>query len=171
MPMRYTCIDSPVGRLLIAGDDKGLRRIAFPGRNALPEPGWIEDPHPFAAVHSQLDSYFRGDRTDFDVPLAPITTPFQGRVLAELLAVPYGTTVSYGELARRIGKPTAARAVGMANGRNPIPLIIPCHRVIGANGDLTGFGGGLEAKRQLLALERRHAGRGAAGHGGAQALR
>jgi methylated-DNA-[protein]-cysteine S-methyltransferase len=155
--IRYTHIDSPIGLLLIAGDDTGIRRIGFPGGKHVlrPDPAWAEDADAFADARAQLDAYFAGERSEFDLPLAPETTPFQGRVLSELRKVPYGTTVSYGELARRVGNPRASRAVGMANGRNPIPIVIPCHRVIGANGDLTGFGGGLDTKRRLLALEGR----------------
>lgn len=155
--MRYTYLDSPIGPLLIAGDGTGIRRISFPGGKHVlrPEPEWIEDPSAFTEARTQLDAYFTGELTEFDLSLAPETTPFQGRVLAELRKVPYGSTVSYGELARRVGNPKASRAVGMANGRNPIPIVIPCHRVIGANGDLTGFGGGLDTKRRLLALESR----------------
>jgi methylated-DNA-[protein]-cysteine S-methyltransferase len=154
--MRYDDLDSPVGGRLIAGDDEGLRCIGFPeGRGARrPEPQWREDPAGFAEVRRQLEAYFAGDLTEFELPLAPRTTPFQGRVLAELRKVPYGSTVSYGELARRVGNPKASRAVGLANGRNPIPIVIPCHRVIGADGSLTGYGGGLDIKRRLLALER-----------------
>lgn len=159
--MRYNYLDSPVGRLLIAGDDEDLHCIGFPaGRGARrPEAEWREDPAGFAEVRRQLEAYFAGEITDFELPLAPRTTPFQGRVLDELRKVPYGTTVSYGELARRVGNPKASRAVGLANGRNPIPIVIPCHRVIGANGNLTGYGGGLPLKRKLLALEQRFAGR------------
>lgn len=159
--MHYNYLDSPVGRLLIAGDDDGLQCIGFPGGRGArrPEPEWREDPSGFAEVRRQLEAYFAGELTDFELPLAPRTTPFQGRVLAELRKVPYGTTVSYGELARRVGNPKASRAVGLANGRNPIPIVIPCHRVIGANGNLTGYGGGLPVKRQLLALEQSFAGR------------
>lgn len=157
--MKYTYLDSPIGRLLIAGDEAGIRRISFAGGKRIlkPEPGWVEDAGAFAEARAQLTAYFAGELTEFDLALAPETTPFQGRVLAELRKVPYGATVSYGELARRVGNPKASRAVGMANGRNPIPIVIPCHRVIGANGDLTGFGGGLDTKRRLLALERRYA--------------
>lgn len=155
--MRYTYLDSPIGPLLIAGDEAGIRRISFPGgkRTLKPDPDWVEDENAFPEARRQLTAYFAGELTEFDLPLAPETTPFQSRVLTELRKVPYGATVSYGELARRVGNPKASRAVGMANGRNPIPIVIPCHRVIGANGDLTGFGGGLDTKRKLLALERR----------------
>lgn len=155
--MRYTYLDSPIGALLVAGDEAGIRRIGFPGGKHVlkPDRTWVEDADAFADAGAQLDAYFAGELAEFDLPLAPQTTPFQGRVLAELRKVPYGTTVSYGELARRVGNPKASRAVGMANGRNPIPIVIPCHRVIGADGDLTGFGGGLDIKRRLLALESR----------------
>ncbi|MES1944204.1 methylated-DNA--protein-cysteine methyltransferase Ogt [Salinisphaera sp. PC39] len=153
--MRYTHFDSPVGRLLLARDARGLRRIGFPEGRLAPEPGpgWERDDNAFDDVREQLQAYFDGRLTAFDLPLAPVTTPFQGRVLAELRKVPYGRTVTYGELARRVGNPRASRAVGMANGRNPLPIVIPCHRVIGADGSLTGFGGGIEVKRRLLKME------------------
>lgn len=156
--MRYTHFDSPVGRLLLARDARGLRRIGFPeGRLApAPAPDWERDDNAFDDVREQLQAYFDGRLASFDLTLAPVTTPFQGRVLEELRKVPYGRTVTYGELARRVGNPRASRAVGMANGRNPLPIVIPCHRVIGADGSLTGFGGGIEVKRRLLELEHRH---------------
>lgn len=158
--MRYTYFDSPVGRLLLAADERGLRHIGFPDERGARDPAadWREDPAALDEVRRQLDDYFQGRRQRFDLAVAPATTPFQGRVLALLREIPYGTTVSYGEVARRLGNPKASRAVGMANGRNPVPIVIPCHRVVGADGSLTGFGGGLEVKRRLLALERRHAG-------------
>jgi methylated-DNA-[protein]-cysteine S-methyltransferase len=115
---------------------------------------------PFAAVKEQLAAYFRGDLQAFDLPLAPAGTPFQRRVWQELARIPYGETISYGELARRVGNPKAARAVGLANGQNPLPIIVPCHRVIGSDGRLTGYGGGLPRKEALLALERKGNGRG-----------
>jgi methylated-DNA-[protein]-cysteine S-methyltransferase len=115
--------------------------------------GWREDEAPLAPVISQLDQYFNPGRTTFDLPLDPRGTAFQQRVWQELLRIPYGETASYGDIAERIGNPKACRAVGMANRRNPIPLIIPCHRVIGHDGSLTGFGGGLAVKERLLALE------------------
>lgn len=158
--MEYTYMDSPVGRLMIAGDAACIRMIAFP-KDGVPHPapaGGRESARAFEPAVRQLEAYFAGELTEFDLPLAPKTSPFQGKVLAELVKIPFGTTVSYGELARQVGNPRAARAVGMANGRNPIPIVIPCHRVIGANGELTGFGGGLEAKRWLLALEQQVAG-------------
>ncbi len=157
--MRYTYMDSPVGELMLAGDNDGLCWIGFAGGSMARRAGvdWVRDSALLPVVREQLEAYFSGQLQQFDLPLAPRLTPFQARVLDELRKVPYGTTVSYGELARRTGNPRASRAVGMANARNPIPIIIPCHRVIGANGDLTGFGGGVDIKRQLLALEQRYA--------------
>ncbi len=156
--MRYTYMDSPVGELMLAGDYDGLCWIGFAGGPMARRAGaeWVRDPALLPVVREQLDAYFSGQLQQFDVPLAPRTTPFQRRVLDALCKVPYGTTISYSELARRAGNPRAARAVGMANARNPIPVIIPCHRVIGAGGELTGFGGGLERKRWLLAHEQAH---------------
>ncbi|WP_435104976.1 methylated-DNA--[protein]-cysteine S-methyltransferase [Arhodomonas sp. AD133] len=152
--MLYTYLDSPIGELMLAGDEAGLHRIALPREGGhVPLPQWRQAGEAFAEARRQLTAYFAGELTDFDLPLAPQVTPFQGRVLAVLQQVPYGETVSYGELARRIGNPKASRAVGMANGRNPLPIVIPCHRVIGAGGALTGYGGGLAIKRYLLDLE------------------
>ena len=160
--MFYTMLASPVGELLLAGDEDALRVIGFPsGRGAaLPEEDWEENPAPFAEAAEQLGDYFAGKRHAFDLPLAPTGTPFQREVLAALQQIPYGETRSYGELAKAVGRPKASRAVGAANGRNPLPIVIPCHRAIGSDGSLTGFGGGLETKRFLLDLERRHAGVG-----------
>jgi len=149
-------IDTPVGTLLLAGDAEHLKKVHFqagPHRQR-PDPGWSADPRPFAALIAQLEEYFAGRRRTFAVPLAPEGTPFQLTVWRALTAIPYGETVSYGELARRIGKPDAPRAVGLANGANPLPILVPCHRVIGADGSLTGFGGGLAIKSRLLTLER-----------------
>lgn len=153
--MRYCFMESPVGRLFLAGDREGLRHIDFPEekRPVVPKPDWREMPAFFSAAVSELQEYFSGRRRRFSIDIKPEGTPFQRTVWRALRRVPYGKTVSYGELARRIGNPGASRAVGMANGANPIPIIIPCHRVIGANGDLTGFGGGLKVKRFLLELE------------------
>lgn len=152
-------IASPVGPLtLVAAGGRltGLymqvRRHA-PGAAALGEPG-DPDAEPFAAAAGQLAAYFAGDLTSFDLPLGMAGTPFQRRVWAQLLEIPFGQTVSYGELAVAIGKPSASRAVGLANGRNPISIVVPCHRVVGSDGSLTGYGGGLDRKRFLLALER-----------------
>jgi methylated-DNA-[protein]-cysteine S-methyltransferase len=156
-PMRYTQIESPLGPLLLAADDAGLRHILFvKGKRAVrPNPTWRQDPGPLQETIRQLRRYFAGDLETFDLPLAPEGTPFQLGVWRRLCDVPYGQTISYGELAHRIGNPNASRAVGLANGANPIPIVIPCHRVIGSNGKLTGYGGGLPIKEKLLALERR----------------
>ena len=152
----YTHVDSPVGTLLLAAGDEGLHLIEFQRPR-----------HPMARLHDwqvgendtirltarQLAEYFRGARRDFDLPLAPRGTQFQRTVWRELASIPYGATISYAELARRVGKPSAVRAVGAANGRNPLPLVLPCHRVIGSDGALTGFGGGLPTKEFLLRME------------------
>jgi len=121
-----------------------------------PEPDWIFNEKPFAVARQQLEEYFAGDRREFDLPLNLSGTEFQVQVLEELQRIPYGETTSYGDIAKRIGRPKAMRAVGAANGRNPIPIIVPCHRVIGSSGDLTGFGGGLDTKAALLRLEAEH---------------
>jgi methylated-DNA-[protein]-cysteine S-methyltransferase len=155
--MLYTTVDSPIGELLLLGDGDALHGLYMqdaPKPMTL-EPGWRADRGTFADVRRQLDEYFGGDRTTFDVPLAAAGTPFQRAVWRGLRGIPYGETMSYGELARRIGRPSAVRAVGLANGRNPISVIVPCHRVIGADGTLTGYGGGIERKRLLLELETR----------------
>ena len=157
--MHYRYLDTPIGRLLLARDDEGLRLIRFEGpAEAGPHvPASVgAGPHDnlFEDVVAQLTEYFAGTRRQFDLPLAPAGTPFQQRVWAALLDIPYGHTISYGELASRIGQKSASRAVGLANGSNPLPIVIPCHRVIGANGKLTGYGGGLPIKERLLALER-----------------
>ena len=153
--MTYTFTDSPIGRLLLAGDDAGLRRIEFPeGRHPQePQPGWREERARFSEALRQLDAYFAGRLRRFELPLAPQGTGFQRSVWEALCLIPYGETLSYGELARRLGKPGASRAVGLANGRNPLPIVIPCHRVVGSDGSLTGFGGGLPTKTKLLRLE------------------
>lgn len=153
--MKHTTITSPIGRLLLVGDERTLRGLYMldgPRPPAL-DPGWTEDAGPFAAVTTQLHEYFAGERTDFDVDVELVGTPFQRRVWSALRRIPYGQTISYGELALRIDQPSAVRAVGLANGRNPVSVIVPCHRVIGANGTLTGYGGGVERKRLLLDLE------------------
>jgi methylated-DNA-[protein]-cysteine S-methyltransferase len=151
----FTQTDSPVGELMLVGDREALSGLHFVdgGRPAAAASGWREDPAAFAPVLEQLGEYFAGERTRFDLPLAPRGTDFQLSVWRELLDIPYGQTVSYGQLALRVGSPGAARAVGLANGSNPIALVVPCHRVIGANGTLTGYGGGMERKRWLLDLE------------------
>ena len=119
-----------------------------------PDASWQQSDAPFAAVREQLAEYFAGERQQFDVPLKLAGTPFQQRVWQELVRIPFGTTITYAQLAQRVGQPTASRAVGHANGRNPISIIVPCHRVIGANGKLTGYAGGVDKKQWLLAWER-----------------
>ena len=155
--MSYTIMKSPIGPLMLAGDERGLRLVHFmTGRRPKsPQRDWTEDKTPFKEVVRQLDAYFDGKLKDFELPLCLDGTAFQLLVWNNLRKIPYGETVSYGQLAKRIGSPDAARAVGLANGSNPIPIIIPCHRVIGSNGNLTGFGGGLPLKKKLLALESR----------------
>jgi methylated-DNA-[protein]-cysteine S-methyltransferase len=154
-----TVLDSPVGELTIVATDHGIRAILWPGddpsRVRLAET--TEDPsHPvIAETVAQLVEYFDGERTDFDLPLDPVGTEFQRDAWATLRSIPYGTTVSYGEQAARMGDRRKARAVGAANGRNPISIVVPCHRVVGANGALTGFAGGTETKAWLLDHERR----------------
>jgi methylated-DNA-[protein]-cysteine S-methyltransferase len=152
----YTWMESPTGRLLLAGDDAALRFILFAdGREpATPRPQWRENVTPLRETIRQLRAWFAGELRDFDLALAPEGPAFHQRVWRELCNIPYGETISYGELARRIGSPNASRAVGRANGANPIPIVIPCHRVIGSNGKLTGYGGGLPRKEFLLGLER-----------------
>ena len=153
---RYRIIDSPIGPLTLAGDDdETLSSLSMDGQRhvaSLPDE-CTRDDLAFAKVVDQLDAYFRGDLTDFDVALRLDGTAFQKQVWSALRDIPYGTTESYGALAARIGKPGASRAVGLANGRNPVAIIVPCHRVIGSSGTLTGFGGGLDRKRALLDLE------------------
>lgn len=152
----YWCeTPSPVGPLLLAGDGTSLSLIHFQhGRRPFaPAPDWMQKRAPFDAAVRQLEEYFTGRRRSFELALEPEGTHFQRSVWRLLRAIPYGATVSYGELARRVGNPRASRAVGLANGSNPLPIVVPCHRVIGSNGSLTGFGGGLDAKRHLLALE------------------
>lgn len=155
--VRYTWFESPVGPLLLAGSDAGLKLVSFAeGRRARAvNPDWREDAVIFAEVREQLRSYFAGERTGFNLQLVLEGTEFQKKVWTALQTIPYGETISYKELAERIGNPTAVRAVGAANGANPIPIIIPCHRVIGNDGSLTGFGGGLPLKKKLLQLESR----------------
>ena len=153
----YTYIDTPVGKLMLAGcDDHGLRYIAFQcGKGAMaPRPEWRQSAAPFRVVERQLREYFQGKRTDFDLKLHPKGTPFQKAVWKALAAIPYGETRSYGEIAKAVGSPAAVRAVGLANGRNPLPIVVPCHRVIGARGQLVGYGGGLPVKQALLDRER-----------------
>jgi methylated-DNA-[protein]-cysteine S-methyltransferase len=155
--MHYTNLESPVGPLLLAADERGLRFLSFASskRAMHPEPEWKNDKAPFSETIRQLRAYFGGEMTEFDIPLALEGTGFQMQVWKNLCEIPYGKTVSYGQVADRIGNPKAVRAVGLANGSNPIAIIVPCHRVIGSNGKLTGYGGGLPIKEKLLALESR----------------
>lgn len=154
-PLVHMLMDSPIGTLTLVADGAGLCSIDFPPP-ASPPPGvaWRDgDGGVLADARSQLEEYFAGTRRDFDLRLSPHGTDFQRQVWAALAAIPYGRTWSYRDIAHRIGRPTATRAVGAANGRNPLPIVVPCHRVIGANGTLTGFGGGLPIKAFLLRLE------------------
>lgn len=158
----YDILDTPIGPLLLTGGRRGLRMVDFPhdGRPAMPAVGIARDAAPLAVAAQQLREYFDGERREFDLSRLVLDlqgTPFQIAVWQALLQIPNACTISYGELAQRLGRPSASRAVGAANGANPIPVIVPCHRVIGANGSLTGFGGGLPIKRWLLDHERRHA--------------
>ncbi len=151
----YTFTASPIGRLLLAGDGKALERLHFSSGSKAHEPDatWVEAPGSFAEMSRQLQAYFAGELQEFTMELKPKGTPFQLAVWQELVKIPYGRTCTYGELAKRLGNPNASRAVGLANGSNPIAIVQPCHRVIGANGKLTGFGGGLDVKQRLLDLE------------------
>ena len=155
MTTYYCYHDSPIGPILLAGDGDSLTLLGFPSGSMARrhEQDWVEDKKPFKDVIKQLDQYFKGEREEFDLPLAPMGTNFQQSVWQALTEIPYGETWSYGQLAKHIGRPKASRAVGAANGVNPIPIIVPCHRVIGSSGKLTGFGGGLETKAFLLDLE------------------
>lgn len=154
----YSYVASPLGPLLIAGDSAGLRMIHFQRHPVQqpPAPDWHEDRHLLRAAIDQIEAYFAGTLRQFTLPLAPQGTPFQQAVWDALQRIPYGETTSYGALARQLGKPRAARAVGAANGQNPLALVIPCHRVIGSTGKLTGYAGGLDIKQALLAFERRN---------------
>jgi len=153
----YDHLSTPIGTLLLAADASGLREVWFEtGKHRkTPDPAWKHAPVKLTFARTQLDEYFAGTRKHFELPLHPLGTTFQVTVWRALAKIPYGTTISCGELARRIGQPQAMRAVGAANGRNPLPIVLPCHRVIGSNGSLTGFGGGLPTKRFLLAMEDR----------------
>jgi len=158
-PRLYTYMPSPIGRLLLCGDERRLSALYTAPRSA--DADLVRDRRradgALAPVREQLDAYFEGARLEFDVPLDLDTaTPFRRSVWSALLEIPYGATVTYGELARRLRRPTAARAVGIANGSNPISIIVPCHRVIGSGGSLTGYAGGLERKRYLLRHEAGH---------------
>ncbi|MCT2585875.1 methylated-DNA--[protein]-cysteine S-methyltransferase [Actinophytocola gossypii] len=152
----YTVMDSPVGPLTLVGDEGALSGLYMTDQRHRPADNGFgdRDDDQFADAVTQLNEYFAGDRTEFTVPLRPEGTPFRHTVWQALLEIPYGETITYGELAQRIGRPTAARAVGHANGHNPISIVVPCHRVVGTTG-LTGYGGGLDRKRFLLDLETR----------------
>ena len=154
----HTVIDSPYGPLTLVADEEGLCGLYMVEQRHRPAEETFGHPDPsapiFAETEKQLKEYFAGQRREFDLPLSFGGTEFQRTVWRGLLGIPYGETVSYGELADRLGRPTASRAVGLANGKNPLGIIVPCHRVIGSNGDLTGYGGGIERKRQLLDFER-----------------
>ena len=151
-----TTIDSPVGPLVLTSDGTALTGVLF---DAEVDPTWSTEPCAVLdQAAAQLGEYFAGERTEFDLPLEPAGTPFQRSTWLALREIPYAETINYGQLALRVGNPKASRAVGLANGRNPISIVVPCHRVIGADGSLTGYGGGLDRKRLLLDLERRVAG-------------
>lgn len=153
---RFTLVPSPIGELLLTGDGEALTGLLFPPheqRGGGPE-GWMRDDRPFAEARRQLEAYFAGELREFDLPLAPQGSRFQRDVWEALVTIPYGATRTYGAIARQVGRPDRARAVGAANGRNPIAIVIPCHRVIGAGGNLVGYGGGLPRKAWLLSLER-----------------
>ena len=147
----YAIVDSPIGELLLTAEDGLVTGLHF-SPFAI-DPSWRHDPGALDTAATQLEEYFAGERTEFELELAPHGTEFQQRVWAMLREIPYGETTTYGTLAHELGNPRTVRAVGLANGRNPIAVIIPCHRVIGADGSLTGFGGGLDRKRALLDLE------------------
>ena len=148
----YDTIDSPIGELLLTADGGALTRLYMSPFDV--DPAWEHDPAALAEPARQLREYFAGERTEFELALAAAGTDFQRRVWERLVAIPYGETTTYGALAHELGDPRKVRAVGMANGRNPISIIVPCHRVIGADGALTGYGGGLARKQKLLDLER-----------------
>lgn len=157
----FSELQSPIGKLLLLGDASAISALYMVEHRHQPPlpPGCERSDLTFSAVRAQLDAYFAGDLIDFDVAISAQGTQFQGRVWQALRAIRFGQTESYGQLAQRIGNPSASRAVGLANGKNPISIIVPCHRVIGANGSLTGYGGGMERKKWLLEHERRVAAR------------
>jgi methylated-DNA-[protein]-cysteine S-methyltransferase len=152
----YTTVESPIGELLLLGDGEVLHGLYMQAsrKPVRIRPAWQRDDAAFADAREQLAEYFAGERTSFDLPMQLEGSAFQRTVWHALTRIPYGQTISYGELARRVGRPAASRAVGLANGRNPISIVVPCHRVIGSSGALTGYGGGIERKRWLLAHER-----------------
>ncbi|MCE9603486.1 MAG: methylated-DNA--[protein]-cysteine S-methyltransferase [Planctomycetia bacterium] len=152
----YSYVDSPLGQLFVQGDGKFVTGLYLPQHKGWkgPDASWRRSDESFAVVREQLAQYFAGVRRTFDVPLKLIGTPFQRHVWKELARIPYGTTISYGGLAQRVGNSNASRAVGNANGRNPISILVPCHRVVGSSGKLTGYAGGVDKKQWLLAWER-----------------
>ncbi|HEY1368466.1 MAG TPA: methylated-DNA--[protein]-cysteine S-methyltransferase [Gaiellaceae bacterium] len=152
---QYTILPSPIGDLMLAGHGRRLTLVEMLDSAPQPPAGWTRDDRALADARGQLAAYFAGELRDFDLELDPVGTPFDRSVWEAVSAIPYGTTTTYRELAAHIGRPTAVRAVGTANGRNPIPIVIPCHRVIGTDGTLRGYGGGLDRKRRLLELEAR----------------
>jgi methylated-DNA-[protein]-cysteine S-methyltransferase len=153
--MQFRTMESPVGPLTLAGTDGRLMHLRMVDQTYEPSHnGWERDDTAFPDAIEQLEAYFAGERREFDLELDLVGTSFQRQVWEALLTIPYGETRSYGQIAEQIGSPGASRAVGLANGHNPIGIVVPCHRVIGANGSLTGYGGGLDRKRALLALER-----------------
>ena len=159
MPTVYTHLASPLGPLLITSNGHKITRLQMAGKTPRNIPStWTESEEPFADVHRQLCSYFEGHRHAFNIPLGPAGTAFQRRVWTALQQIPFGATCTYGDLAHRLGHPRAAQAVGAANGQNPIAILIPCHRVVGADGSLTGYAGGLDRKQYLLRLEAKHSG-------------
>ncbi len=156
----HVIVASPIGPLTIVAEGGAVAALYMDAQRHAPDPAAFGLPgeggdEPFATAARQLDAYFAGQLTEFDLPLALAGTDFQRQVWAGLRGIPYGQTVSYGELADRLGRPAASRAVGLANGRNPVAIVVPCHRVIGSDGSMTGYGGGLDRKRFLLALEQR----------------
>lgn len=159
--MHYSIVGSPLGRILIAGRGRGIRTVSFLDGTAPAriDNGWTESRESFRDAEEQLAAYFRGALREFDLELDLVGTEFQLEVWSELRSVPYGLTASYAEIAVAIGRPKAVRAVGAANGANPVPILIPCHRIVGSNGRLTGYRGGIEIKRNLIELEQRNTGR------------
>ena len=159
----YTTMGSPIGELTLTGDGVAITGLYMERASGEPvaRAGWRRDDEALRGAREQVEAYFAGELTAFDLLLAPRGTPFQEKVWEALRAIPYGATASYRDIAGRVGNPTAVRAVGAANGRNPISIVIPCHRVIGADGSLTGYGGGMERKRWLLDLEQRVVGKAA----------
>jgi methylated-DNA-[protein]-cysteine S-methyltransferase len=157
-PIAWDHADSPIGRLLLLGDGRALTGLHLADHVRAPKPtaDWVRRPRAFSAARRELDEWFTGRRSTFTIPLRLDGTPFQVAVWTALRQIPYGTTTTYGEVATRLGRPAAHRAVGAANGRNPISVIVPCHRLVGADGSLTGYGWGVERKAWLLAHERDH---------------